>query len=112
MLTVNRKRPSWLISTQHGAVWSSANGDAPIEVSVPLRDAEGRDGPGASSDVVAFETNSWLGIGRPELAAERAEALRGERRARGGGQTPVEPTLKLSIWEVPTWVRPGSCRSS
>ena len=33
VLTANRKRPSWLISTQHGAVWLSANGEAPIELS-------------------------------------------------------------------------------
>src|SRR5436853_361541 len=35
VLTVNRNCPSWVISTQHGAVWLSANGELPIEESVP-----------------------------------------------------------------------------
>ena len=35
VLTVNRNRPSWLISTQHGAVCRSANGEDPIGDSVP-----------------------------------------------------------------------------
>src|SRR6266849_10650948 len=35
VLTVKRNCPSWLISTQHGAVWKSGKGDEPIDVSVP-----------------------------------------------------------------------------
>src|SRR5207245_787799 len=35
VLTVKRNWPSWLISTQHGAVWKSGNGDDPIDVNVP-----------------------------------------------------------------------------
>src|SRR5713101_7444880 len=37
VLTVNRNLPSCVISTQHGAVCLSANGDPSIESSVPLR---------------------------------------------------------------------------
>ncbi len=35
VFTVNRNWPSWLISTQHGAVWLSAKGEDPIGNSVP-----------------------------------------------------------------------------
>jgi hypothetical protein len=44
------------------------------------------------------------GVGGAELAAERAEALRGERRARAAVSRPSKPTVKLSICEVPTRV--------
>ena len=36
MFTVNRNWPSWLISTQHGAIWSSANGEPLTDESLPL----------------------------------------------------------------------------
>ena len=37
VLTVNRYLPSWLISTQHGAVCPSAYGEAPIGDRPPRR---------------------------------------------------------------------------
>src|SRR2546430_7388740 len=37
VLTVNRKLPSCVISTQHGAVCLSANGEPSIEASAPWR---------------------------------------------------------------------------
>ena len=36
VFTVNRNRPLCEISTQHGAICRSGNGEAPIDVSVPL----------------------------------------------------------------------------
>ncbi len=36
VFTVNRNWPSWLISTQHGAIWSSANGEPVTGESVPF----------------------------------------------------------------------------
>lgn len=35
VFTVNRNCPLWVTSIQHGAVWSSANGEAPIDDSDP-----------------------------------------------------------------------------
>jgi hypothetical protein len=37
VFTVNRNWPSWVISTQHGAIWWSGNGEPPIEDSLPFR---------------------------------------------------------------------------
>ena len=37
MFTANRYLPLGLMATQQGAVWSSATGLAPIEVSDPLK---------------------------------------------------------------------------
>jgi hypothetical protein len=59
VFTVNRYRPSGLISTQHGAVCRSPKGDDPIDVSVPR-------GPSLNAETVpvpaptlwAFDTNS------------------------------------------------------
>src|SRR5579864_533372 len=104
VFTVNRKFPSWVISTQHGAVWLSANGDAPIELSVPSAatlNAETVPLPGPSW---ALDTNSWPGlVGRnslpngPGLWAGNGEPVAAVRRPSG-------PTEKLSISELPTRV--------
>ena len=67
VLTVNRNRPSWVISTQHGAVCRSANGEAPIGDRLPS-------GRSRKAEMVpvpvlcALDTNSWLGlVGRNSL---------------------------------------------
>ena len=104
MLTANRYWPSWLISTQHGAVWWFANGEAPIELSVP---------PGASVNAetvplpgppCAFETNSCVGlVGRNSLPnGPRPCAANGDPAA--AVRRPSAPTVKLSISEVLTRV--------
>ena len=36
---MNRNWPSWVISTQHGAIWSSANGESGTADSVPSRES-------------------------------------------------------------------------
>jgi hypothetical protein len=61
VFTVNRKRPSWLISTQQGAVCLSAKGEVPIELSVPSPATLKAETLPASDPPWAFETNSWLG---------------------------------------------------
>ncbi len=80
MFTVNRNCPSWLISTQHGAVWRSANGDAPIEVSSPEKltsKAEAlqalKDSFAAAEKAAATMTpqNAFEGMG-PKKTATRA----------------------------------------
>src|SRR6266566_4226055 len=103
VFTVNRNWPSWLISTQHGAVWLSANGEDPIGVSVPLAES-------ANADTVpvpvlwALDTNSWPGlVGRNWLPnGPRPWAGKGDPGA--AVSSPPEPTVKLSIREVPTRV--------
>jgi hypothetical protein len=52
VLTVNRCRPSRPISTQHGAVCRSANGEAPIDESTPP-------GPPVSAETVPRATPLW-----------------------------------------------------
>ena len=60
-------------------------------------------GDGADTGAVMGVRDEELGrVGRQELAAERAEALRGEQRAGGGVRRPSEPTVKLAICEVLT----------
>ena len=58
VLIVNRKRPSWLISTQHGAVSLSANGEAPIDCRTPSSLTLKADTLPAPGPPWAFDTNS------------------------------------------------------
>jgi hypothetical protein len=99
-LTVKRNWPSWVISTQHGAVWLFGNGDAPIELSVPsdaTAKAETVPLPGPSC---AFETKSCVEfVGRNSLPkGPRPCAANGEPAA--AVRRPSRPTVKLSISEV------------
>ena len=61
--------PSWLISTQHGAVCRSGNGEAPIEYRVPFR-ATLKAETVPLSPVVGVGDEQLAGVGRSELAAE------------------------------------------
>src|SRR5690348_17098364 len=102
VLTVNRNRPSWLISTQHGAVWKSANGEEPIESSVPSPPTANADTVPAPVPPCAFETNSWLGfVGRNSLPNGPGPCA-GNGEPGAACRRPRPSTLKLSIWEVPT----------
>src|SRR3977135_2944231 len=68
VLTVNRNRPSRLISTQPGAVCWSANGEATVDVSVPSWPTPNADTLPLLAPPCAFETNSWPGlVGRNSL---------------------------------------------
>src|SRR2546423_705342 len=104
VFTVNRNWPSWVISTQHGAVWSSAKGDEPIEDKVPSAPTLNAETVPLPAPAWAFDTNSWLGsVGRNSLPnGPAACAAKGEPGA--AVRRPSEPTLKLSISELPTRV--------
>ena len=67
VLTVNRNWPLWVISTQHGAVCRSANGEAPIGDRLPS--ARSRKAEMVPVPVLcALDTNSWRGlVGRNSL---------------------------------------------
>ena len=69
VFTVNRNSPSCVISIQHGAVWSSANGVAPIEDSDPLwATLKAEIVPVPAPTLWALDTNSWPGlVGRNSL---------------------------------------------
>src|SRR5262249_15986955 len=97
-----RKRPSWVISTQHGAVWWSANGEAPIELSVPSPATLNAETVPASGPPWAFETNSWLeSVGRNSLPNGPGPcAGNGEPGAAVG--RPSSPTAKPSMSDAPT----------
>src|SRR5690242_9190141 len=102
VFTVNRNSPLRVISTQHGAVWLSANGEPLIEFSVPSEATlYAETVPLSAATLCALETNSWLGsVGRnslpngPRPCAENGESGAAVRR-------PSEPTLKLSICDRP-----------
>ena len=65
---MNRNRPSCVISTQHGAVWLSANGEAPIEDRVPSKPTWKADTVPLPVPPWALETNSCRGsVGRNSL---------------------------------------------
>jgi len=105
VFTVNRNWPSWVISIQHGAICLSANGDAPIEVSVPSWESVYAEMVPLSGAVLwALETNSWSGlVGRNSLPnGPRPWAVNGDPGALVS--RPSKPTVKLSISEVPTSV--------
>src|SRR5438034_3194374 len=105
VLTVNRNWPSWVISTQHGAIWPSANGEPATGDSVPSAESVNAETVPLSVAVLwALETNSWPG------SAGRNSLPNGPRPWAGNGDPgaavsrPPEPTVKLSIREVPTSV--------
>ena len=59
MLTVNRNLPSWLISTQQGAICWSGNGNDPIDERIPSAESWNGDTVPLSGAVLwAFDTNS------------------------------------------------------
>src|SRR6185437_10917994 len=100
VLTVKRKRPSCEISTQHGAVWKSGNGDAPIEVSVPSAATPNAETVPLPAPSCAFETNTCVGsTGLNSLPNGPAPwATNGEPGA--AVRRPSGPTRKLSIRDV------------
>src|SRR6266480_4447574 len=102
VLTVNKKRPSRLISTQHGAVCRSGKGEDPIDVSVPSPATLNAETPPAPAPPWALETNSWLGsVGRNSLPNGPGPcAAKGEPGA--AVRCPLEATAKLSISDVAT----------
>ena len=61
MFTAHRYLPLGAISTQHGAVWLSANGEPLIEFSTPLGATLYAETVPFSAPACAFETNNWLG---------------------------------------------------
>ena len=89
VFVVNRYRPLRLISTQHGAVWWSANGLDPIEVNPPLRETANAEIGAVVRAAVGVRDEQLARVGRPELRPERAGTLRDERRARCRIQQPV-----------------------
>ncbi len=62
VLTANRYLPSGEISTQHGAVWPSAYGEAPIELSAPAVETLNADTDPFPAPPCALETYRWPGF--------------------------------------------------
>src|SRR5580704_14805417 len=105
VFTVNRNWPSGVISTQHGAIWPSLNGEPATGESVPsVESVNAETVPLLTAVLCALETNSWPGsVGRNSLPnGPRPSALNGDPGA--AASRPPEPTVKLSITEVPTSV--------
>src|SRR5438034_11398910 len=103
VLTVKRTCPSWLISTQQGAVWKSGNGDESIDVNVPsVASLKAEIVPVPAPTLWALETKSCVGsVGRNSLPnGPRPCAANGDAGA--AVRRPSAPTVKLSISEVPT----------
>src|ERR1700694_1378995 len=100
VLTVNRYLPSCEISTQHGAVWWSAYGEAPMELKVPLWATLKAETDPLPPPPWAFETYRWPGFaGETSLPkGPSAWAANGEPLARVS--RPCFPTTKLSMTEV------------
>src|SRR5215469_136205 len=104
VLTANRDWPSWLMISQQGAVCWSAYGEAPIGVSAPAGESANADTVPRPAPLCALDTNSWSGlVGRNWLPNGPSPcAVNGEPGA--AVSRPSCPTVKLSIWEVPTRV--------
>src|ERR1700733_7207144 len=97
VLTVNRNSPSWLISTQHGAAWPSADAEPPMHRRAPPPAGRDADTAPAPAALWAFETNSWYGlVGRNSLPnGPTPWAANGDPGA--GIRRPSKPTRKLSL---------------
>src|SRR5438132_4687808 len=102
VLTVKRNCPSWLISTQHGAVWKSGKGDEPIDVSVPSLPSLKAETVPLPAPPCALETNSCVAfVGRNSLPNGPGPCA-GNGELGAAVSRPSVPTVKLSISEVPT----------
>src|SRR5207237_10352436 len=105
VLTVNRNWPSWLISTQHGAVWKSGKGDEPIDVSVPSLPSLKAETVPLPAPPCALETNSCVAF------VERNSLPNGPGPWAGNGELgaavsrPSATRVRMSISEVPYSVR-------
>src|SRR6185437_5060714 len=90
--------------TQHGAVCWSATGELPMEVSTPAGESVNAETVPSPAPLWALDTNSWPGlVGRNWLPNGPSPwAVNGEPAA--AVSRPLRPTVKLSIWEVPTRV--------
>src|SRR5207237_208554 len=101
VLTVKRNCPSWLISTQHGAVWKSGNGDEPIDVSVPSLASLKAETVPLPVPPCALETNSCVGsVGRNSLPNGPGPcAANGEPGglAAAGGNRPPSDGIQLAV---------------
>src|SRR5260370_10927641 len=73
VLTVHRNRPSWVISTQHGAVCWSANREIPIGDNMPAAESWNAE----TVPVLCALDKQLIRVRGAELAAERAQALGG-----------------------------------
>src|SRR5579862_2917099 len=105
VFTVNRNWPSGVISTQHGAVCWSANGEPATGFSVPFGESLYAEMvPVPAPTLCALDTNNWSGsVGRNSLPnGPRPWAGNGDPGA--AVSRPSKPTVKLSIMEVPTSV--------
>src|SRR6266568_3184265 len=102
VLTVKRICPSWLISTQQGAVWKSGKGDEPIDVCVPSLPSLKAETVPLPAPPCALEPNNCVpSVGRNSLPNGPGPwAANGEAGA--AVSRPSGPTVKLSISEVPT----------
>src|ERR1700686_424075 len=101
VLTVNRNLPSWLISTQHGAVCVSANGDTPIDDTVPLSETSNPKTVPLPAPPCALDTNNWSGsVGRNSLP-KGPNPWAGKGDPGAAVRRPSSSTVKLSILEVP-----------
>src|SRR5439155_1196653 len=101
---------------QQGAVWPSANGEAPIVVRVPSIPSVKAETVPALAPLCALETKSCTGlVGRNSLPnGPRPWAVNGEPGA--AVSRPSPPTVKLSISElatrVPTSLLPSALKNT
>src|SRR5271157_4742855 len=105
VFTVNRNWPLWVISTQHGAIWSSANGEPLTGDSLPLRWSRNAEIVPLSGAVLwALDTNSWFGLAGLNSLPNGPRPWAGNGDPGAAVSRPPEPTVKLSIREGPTSV--------
>ena len=116
VLTAKSHLPSWLISTQHGAVWPSGTGESPIELRTPRRLTWKADTVPRPAPAWALETYSWAGlVGRNSAPiGPRLWAANGEPAA--AFSRPSDCTVKLSINDVlsrvPTTLSPVELKNT
>src|ERR1700692_518747 len=97
VLTVQRYTPSCEISTQHGAVWPSAKGEEPIELSAPALFTLKADTVPLPAPACALETYRWLGATGENSLPNGPADWAGNGEPAAGLIRPSSPTTKLSM---------------
>src|ERR1700736_3066822 len=96
VLTVKRYRPSCEISTQQGAVWPSAYGEPPIELSVPPEVTLNADTEPFPAPPCAFDTYRCRGFTGENSLPNGPAAWAGNGDPSAGVSRPSSSTTKLS----------------
>src|ERR1700694_3875178 len=97
VFTAQRYAPSCEISTQQGAVWPSANGEDPIEVTEPLEVTLKAEPEPLPAPPCAFDTYRWCGATGENSLPNGPAAWAGNGEPAAGVRRPASSAPKVSM---------------